>query len=433
MTTGTTSGIAPAMPAMKATKYRWAVPSILLGIGTISYFDRLNVSVLIADLVFLKSMGIDGDAVKMGLLMTVFTVGYGVSSFLFSSLGDKYGPRKMIIGAIILWAISMFAGPIAGTFAILLTTRALLGIGEGLHWPMQAKYVSNWFPPNEQGRANGIWLLGPKLGPALSVPVFAFIVSHWGWQATFYFLGVASLALVAVIWLFAPDTPEESKWVNKAELDHIISGRGQLQPADAEKKASFASSLKLVIGDPDFWILTVYYCCQCAIFWGLLTWLPSYLKVARGFSWAAMGSYTAMTWISAAVMVLVVGAWSDKVGRRSPFQIVAMLGYGCGILFSSQVPDNTMAAVAIVVAGALGSGFGMATTWSLVGKIVPQEAVSTGSGLLNGVSVGVGALTPTIIGYLISVTGHYTGGLMSMVAFAAVGLVCAVMLTIRKY
>jgi sugar phosphate permease len=405
----------------------------LLGIGTISYFDRLNVSVLIADPVFLKSMGIDGNAVKMGLLMTVFTIGYGVSSFLFSSLGDKYGPRRIISAAIILWALSMFVGPVAGTFAILLTTRAFLGIGEGLHWPMQAKYVSNWFPPNEQGRANGIWLLGPKLGPALSVPLFAFIVSHWGWQATFYSLGVASLFLVVVIWLFAPDTPEESKWVNKAELDYIVSGRGQLQQAGSEKKGSFVDSVKVVIADSNFWILTVYYCCQCAIFWGLLTWLPSYLKVARGFSWAAMGGYTAMTWISAAVMVLVVGAWSDKAGRRSPFQIVAMLGYGIGILLSSQVPDNTTAAVAIVVAGALGSGFGMPTTWALVGKIVPKEAVSTGSGLLNGISVGVGALMPTLIGYLISLTGHYTGGLLSMVAFAALGLVCAVILTFRKY
>ena len=251
----------------KSTKYRWVVPSILLGIGTVSYFDRLNVSVLIADPVFLKSMGINGDTVKMGLLMTVFTIGYGISSFLFSSLGDKYGPRKMIVGAIILWAISMFVGPVAGTFTILLATRAFLGIGEGLHWPMQAKYVSNWFPPNEQGRANGIWLLGPKLGPALSVPLFAFIVSHWGWQATFYSLGVASLILAFVIWIFAADTPEESKWVNKVELDYIISRRGKLRQKNIGNNISFIDEIRPVITDANFWILTVYYCCQCAIFW----------------------------------------------------------------------------------------------------------------------------------------------------------------------
>lgn len=433
MSTDSVANVGSVAGSEKPTRYRWVIPSLLLVICTVSYFDRLNVSVLIADPVFLASMGIQGDTVKMGLLMSVFTIGYGLSSFVFSSFGDIYGPRKMICAAILLWALSMLIGPLAGTFAVLLGSRALLGVGEGLHWPMQAKYVSNWFPATEQGRANGIWLLGPKLGPALSVPLFAFIVTHWGWQATFYTLAAVSAFMAVVIWRFAPDTPDRAKWVNKAELAFIHGGRDEAEQTTSDKKKSFKHGLKMVLSDPDYWILTVYYCCQCAIFWGLLTWLPSYLKVARGFSWAAMGNYTAMTWVGAAATILVVGTWSDKVGRRAPFQMVAMLGYGGGIFLSSQVADNTIAAVAIAVAGAVGGGFGMPTTWSLVGKIVPRDAVSAGSGFLNGISVGVGALMPTVIGYLIHLTGHYTGGLMSMVGFAVLGLICALTLTIKKY
>jgi len=416
----------------KPTRYRWILPFILLVIGTVSYCDRLNVAVLIADPTFLKDMGIQGDSLKMGLLMSIFTIGYGVSSFLFSTLGDIFGPRKIMCLAILLWSISMFVGPLAGSFMVLAMTRVLLGVGEGIHWPMQSKYISNWFPSSEHGRANGIWLLGPKLGPAIAVPLFAFILTHWGWHMTFYALGAASFALLFVLWILAPDSPSQSKWVNQAELDYITQEHELIQQVPGDEKMTFKKGLKTVVGNTNFWLLTGYYSCQCAIFWGLLTWLPSYLKVARGFSWSTMGNFTAMTWMGAAVMIVIVGALSDKLGRRSPFQIIAMLGYGAGIFLSSQLTDNVAAAWAIAIATMIGAG-GMPVTWSLVNKIIPKEAIGTGSGVLNGISVGVGALMPTLIGFLINITGGYTGGLLSMVGFAVGGLIFAGILTMKKY
>jgi len=416
----------------KPTRYRWVLPFLLLVIGTVSYCDRLNVAVLIADPSFLKEMGIQGDSLKAGLLMSIFTIGYGVSSFLFSSLGDIFGPRKIMGLAILLWSMSMFVGPLAGSFVVLAFTRVILGVGEGIHWPMQSKYISNWFPSSEHGRANGIWLLGPKLGPAIAVPLFAFILTHWGWHMTFYALGAASLVMFFVLRVLAPDTPSQSRWVNKAELDYITQEQKLIQQGPAVEKMTFKKGLRIVAGNAEFWILTAYYSCQCAIFWGLLTWLPSYLKVARGFSWSAMGNFTSLTWIGAAAMVVLVGALSDKLGRRSPFQIIAMLGYGGGIFLSSQLTDNVAAAWAIAIATMLGAG-GMPVTWSLVNKIIPQEAIGTGSGVLNGISVGVGALMPTLIGFLINLTGGYTGGLMSMVGFAVGGLICAGIMTMKKY
>lgn len=419
--------------AEKPTKYRWVLPFLLLLVGTISYCDRLNVSVLIADPAFLKDMNIQGDSLKAGFLMSIFTLGYGVSSFLFSSLGDIFGPRKIMCAALFLWAISMYAGPLAGSFMILAVSRMVLGIGEGLHWPMQSKYITNWFPSFEHGRANGIWLLGPKIGPAIAVPLFGFILAHWGWHMTFDLLAATSFIMVFVLWYLAPDTPAQSKWVNQAELTYIAQEKDSAEVSAKDKKAAFKSGLKTVIHSVDFWILTVYYCCQCAIFWGLLTWLPSYLKVARGFSWSAMGNYTAMTWMGAAAAVVLVGAISDKVGRRSPFQIMAMLGYSVGIFISSQLTNNVAAAWAIAIATMIGSGGGMPTTWALVNQIVPKESIGAGSGLMNGVSVAVAALMPSLIGLLINATGGYTGGLMSMVGFGIGGLICAVVLTIKKY
>jgi sugar phosphate permease len=66
--------------ALRPTRYRWVISAVLLITVAIAYMDRLNVAVLIADPQFLAALHINGDPVKMGMLMSVFLVAYGFSS-----------------------------------------------------------------------------------------------------------------------------------------------------------------------------------------------------------------------------------------------------------------------------------------------------------------------------------------------------------------
>ena len=127
----------------RPTKQRVALVGILLVTLLIAYLDRVNVSVLLADNVFLTEMGIKGNPVQMGMLMTVFLVAYGISNVILSPVGDILGPRKAMSLAILMWAGSLFLGGLAATFTSMLVARFILGIGEGMHWPMQSKFVKN--------------------------------------------------------------------------------------------------------------------------------------------------------------------------------------------------------------------------------------------------------------------------------------------------
>ncbi len=417
--------------AEKRTAYRWVVPFVLLASVLVSFLDRVNVSVLIVDPVFLNDMGIAGDTVRMGLLMTSFLVAYGFSNVLLSPLGDYFGPRTVMCLAIFLWAVSMLMGGVSTTFALIIASRILLGLGEGMHWPMQAKFVKNWFPSTEQGRANSIWVSGSKFGPAIAVPIFSFIVVTWGWRTSFFALAGVSFLIMALIWLLTKNYPEHCKWVNKAELEYIREG-AELKPQESRenRKESLIRDFKQFVQKPSFWVLTLFYMCQCSIFFSMLTWLPAYFKTARGFSWAAMGGYTAITWVLAAGSVVLVGILSDKFGRRGPFMIIAEFGSGCLILVSALVQDNMISAWAIIFGTAFMS-MGTPAAWASIGKIVPNQAVAAGAGMMNGVAIIGSAFVPTILGYFVSVSG-FTGALLFLVGVATVGTCCGIFLTVKK-
>lgn len=63
--------------------------------------------------------------------------------------------------------------------------------------------------------------------------------------------------------------------------------------------------------------------------------------------------------------------------------------------------------------------------------LFPAKGISTAAGVMNGVGNGFSALAPLAIGFLISVTGSYVGGLLYLVGCACVGGVAMLILTIK--
>lgn len=388
-----------AVMGEKPTKQRVILVLILLVTLLIAYLDRVNVSVLLADNTFLSDMGIKGQPVQMGLLMTLFLIAYGISNVFLSPIGDYLGPRKAMCLSIFLWCLSLFIGGIVSTFTIMLAARVILGIGEGMHWPMQSKYVKNWFPPHERGKANAVWVVGLMAGPALAMPFLTWAIqSFWLAHQLFILVGFGLLPLI-LLWFYTTDHPHQHKGANQAERDLIEEGQKAEKELEAQAgHSTLWDNMKVFIFDYRFWLVTLYYFCLASIFWGTMAWLPSYLKVARGFSWAAMGAWSSLPYVLGIVSVLASGYISDKkiTGRRAPLCFVSMLGAAAGIYFGAYAPDNTTAALLISV-GIASIGLGIAPAWAMVQHIVPGKAIGAGAGMMNGVSNGGSAFSPVLL------------------------------------
>lgn len=417
------------------TKQRIALAGVLFIVLLFSYFDRINISVMMADPKFLGDLGLSTNPVGKGMLMSVFVFSYALANILLAPIGDWIGPRKAISICLPLWAISCFVGGIAGSLAVMLFARVLLGIGEGVHWPVQMKYVKNWFPSWERGRANSAWQFGIFLGPAIAMPMFTASVAHYGWRNTFFMLGASTIIPMVLIWFFTRDTPRESKGVNAAELKYIEDAIEEEKKSNKDQAGNlpFGQSVKVFISNYKYWLLVIYFFCNASGMWGVFAWLPSYLKQARGFTWAQMGNLASLPYFAGAVSLFIFGIVTDKFGRRAPFCAIGMLGMSIGLYLAATVSDNMTSAYCLAFAVAC-NAIALPSTWGLCQQIVPANALGAGSGIMNGIGSLGGALSPIVIGYLIKTSGgSYTAGLMYLVACTFVAAICMVPLIVKKY
>lgn len=419
---------------LKPTRQRYVIAFVLLVVVFFSYLDRVNISILVTDDAFLTAMGIKGQSVQKGMLMTLFLIGYAAGNIVLSPLGDYLGARKAMLLAVVLWAISLIIGGVAPTLLIMFASRLLLGLGEGMHFPLQSKYIKNWFPPQERGKANSIWQVGMAIAPAMAMPFFAWIIAYTGWQGSFYSLAAMGMIPLALLWIYTSDTPRESKRINPLELEYIESAL-QKEAGGVSSDAveiSMLDRIKSFSGNYRFWLLVVYYVAHASILWGAMTWLPSYLKDARGFSWTVMGTLASLPWLLGIVTKITSGYLCDKFGRRAPILLLAMIGVGIGIYFGAMTQDNMTSAIFLSIG--IGSlGFGGPAAWTLLQDIVPSKGVSAGAGLMNGSGNMISALAPVAIGFLISTTGSYTGGLLYLVGCAFVGGLASLVLSLQRY
>lgn len=422
-----------AVGAEKPTHQRVFLGLTLLFVIFFYYYDRANVSVLVANSQFLTDMGIVDQSVQKGLIVTVFLVAYMFGNVLLAPLGDVFGPKKMILVSVVTWCLSLVVGGLAPTFFVLLISRVLLGITEGMHFPMQSKFIKQWFPPNERGKANSAWQAGMALAPAVAMPICTWVVSHFGWHDSFFFITAVGIVPLAMVWFLTADTPRQHKWVNKSELDYIESS---LEAERRREKSDGATSLmdriKTFVGDYRFWLIVVYYAAHTSVIWGAMTWLPTYLRMARGFSWGAMGLLASAPWVFGLVTKILSGVLADRFGRRAPLLLIAMLGVACGIYFGAMASNNYVSAI-ILAFGVGAVGFGGPAAWTLMQDIVPNKGCATAAGVMNGVGNGLAALAPVSIGALIAVAGSYAAGLFYLVGICCVGAVASLVLTLKKY
>ena len=419
--------------SISPTRQRVTLVVILLITLLVAYLDRVNVSVLVADNGFLTDMGIKGKPVEMGLLMTLFLIAYGLANVVLSPLGDIIGPRRAMMISILLWTISVVIGGLTATFATMLLARVILGVGEGMHWPMQSSFVKNWFPPGERGKANGAWLIGLMGGPAMAMPFFTWVISTWGWRSSFFVLAAFGLIPLVLLWFFVTDHPRDHKRVNRAELEYIETAlKAEAEQDAAKKTGALGERLASFCFNYRFWLLTLNYFCVASIWWGTMAWLPSYLKTSRGFSWAAMGWLSSLPYILGTISILFFGHLGDKLGRRAPLVVVSHAFAAIGIYCGAHASDNMTAAL-FMSFGIASVGIALPASWSLVQRIVPAGAIGAGSGMMNGLANGGSAFAPALIGYFIGMTGGYIGGLMFLVGLGVLGFVCMGILSLQKY
>lgn len=400
----------------------------------VAYLDRVNVSVLLASPHFLEEMGLRNNPVGQGLVMTLFLITYGIGNVLLSPIGDRLGPRKTMLLSIAWWIVPVLMGGMARTVGMLYLSRLLLGAGEGVHMPTLVSFVKNWFPQHERGKANSAWLFGLMVGPGIAMPLFAVVVASLGWRASFWLCALLGVVALPLVWFFTADYPAQHKFVNRTELEYIVDG----QEADKAHKGKVDAtttpwqSFLLLIKNPDFCVCTFSCCASLSMWWGILSWLPQYLRVARGFSWAKTGFFSSLPFALGILGLLCAGVVADKLKKTAVINCIGLGGCALFILLGALVHNAYLSACLIAVA-LFFKGVCVPMAWTLLQTFVPANIMNQAAGLQNGSSQLVASLSPVAVGFLIGSSGNYAAGLMYLVVFGFFGMAAGFYLVIKGY
>ncbi len=401
-------------------KVRHVMLAVLCLMYFIAYVDRVNISV--AAPLLRKEMGL--SATDLGLIFSAFAYPYAAMQIFGGWLADKYGPRLILTVLSIIWAVATILTGLAWGLTSLMVFRVLLGIGEGGAFPSATRAMTHWFPPGERGFAQGITHSFARLGGAVAPPIVMAIVAWHGWRESFYILGAVSLLWTALyVWLFR-NTPAQHKWVTPAELKEI--GFNQKAANDAaSRKTPWAKMIRCM------WLVTFIDFCYGWSLWVFLTWLPSYLKDARGFDLKQMALFATLPLMAGVIGDTLGGVLSDKIYKYSGslklarrFMLVLGLGGAVAFVLPAIYAKEPMSAVLLLSASFFCLELTNAVLWSLPIDIAGRFAGTAGGMMNTGFGVA-GMISPVVFGVMIDRSESYELPFLISAGLLGVGAISA--------
>ena len=370
----------------------------------VNYADRGSLSV--AAPVLHDRMHI-GDA-GMGLLLSAFFWSYTLAQPLAGSLVQRFDVRRVLAIALVLWAGATMLCGVATGYAMLLGLRLLMGLGESVIYPANARILAERASERVRGRCNGLISMAMSLGPTAGTLVGGLVMVRFGWRAVFLCLGLLSLLWLAP-WLSTP----------KEQIASAPVRRGDNGPGYGE-----------LLARRQIWAVSVGQLCYSWQFYLLLTWLPSYLVKVQHLSLAAMAGIGAAVYGVQALASLAAGMLTDALVRRGAGSIevrrtvllLGLAGGGLALLVEGLGP-KVLAIPCLFLAG-ICTGAANPLIFSIGQTLAGPRAGGRWMGIQNMGGNFAGILAPLATGLIAQATGVFTGAFVLAAALSVVGIVC---------
>ncbi len=419
---------------VRSTHFRWVIIALLFLVTVVNYVDRASISFAIPEIA--KHFHLDKD--QEGWILGAFGFGYLVTTLLGGIAVDRYGSRMILSLGVLLWSFSLLIGGLSVGFTLVFLSRVILGLAEGPNFPAMTRAVGDWLPSQECNRAFSYSLFSVPFALAIGGPIVSRLIVHFGWRGMFFVLAVAALVWLPFWWFLFRNFPENSPYVNAAELKKIREGKDKdadfnhQSVIDSRKNTQglwryLLTSRTLLVNYWAFFVFGYY------IFF-FMNWLPSYLELHFHVKLLEVGLFTVLPWGFAFVLMWVVGCLADYIykktgsyrySRSHPIWISQLLAGLCilPVVISRHV-DVAMIFISLAV------GFSMCTNAAYYATNIDiiKERAGTALGIMDAAFAVAGFAAPIITGWIISLTGGHFESAFYLLAALSLSSVVLVLL-----
>jgi NNP family nitrate/nitrite transporter-like MFS transporter len=342
-----------------------SISALMPMLKKILHLDPVQVSIAIAVPVLLGSLG----RIPLGMLT------------------DRFGGRRVFSAVMLCTIVPAVLMGFVSSYSQLLLFGVFVGIGLA-SFSVGGAFSSRWYPPEQQGKALGIYGAG-NFGQSLAsfgAPVIAAAAGiRWGFW---------TFAILTAIWLV------------------VFIARAEDPPAVVRPKSLGESFAPL--RERDSWILSLYYFLTFGGFVAMSVYLPTFLTDLFGLTPQDAGFRTAGFAVLATAMRPIGGTLADRVGGerilRWVFPATALMA-----LFMACPMISTFTVGALGMAAAIGLGNG--AVFKLVPEYFPTNVGSV-TGLVGAAGGLGGFFPPLVLGLVRRETGSFMIGFVALSLFS---------------
>jgi MFS family permease len=324
---------------------------------------------------------------QAGILAAATLIISAVGGWLAGLLADRYGRARVLQVTIAWFALFTFLSGFTNSFWQLLITRGLQGLGFGGEWAVGSVLMGETIRAEHRGKAVGTvqggWAIGWGMAAVFYTVLFSALPATMAWRALFW-IGILPALLVFYIRRYVPE-PE-------------VYSRTRARLAATGDRSRF-----LEIFSPSLLRVTVLTALMATGaqggYYAITTWLPTYLKTARGLSVLNTGAYL-MVVIAGSFAGYMIGAWlTDRLGRRRTLILFAACSFITVAAYTYlPIGNDVMLALGFPL-GFFASG-SFAPMGSFLTELYPSRVRGSGQGFSYNFGRGIGALFPALVGYL---------------------------------
>ena len=236
--------------ASAPSRARYTVTVFALALAVITYVDRVAISVSVPYI--REDLGL--SPAQIGWALAAFGWAYALFEIPGGWLGDRIGPRRVLMRIVIWWSFFTAATGWAWSGFSLVTIRALFGAGEAGAFPNLTRVFTTWLPVRERERAQAMLWMATRVSGAFTPLLVASLISVVGWRRTFEIFGLLGVVWAILFYRWYRDAPAEHPSVNAAEL-------ALLPPPSETAIAESGVPWRVIFSTPSVWLLSLQYMC----------------------------------------------------------------------------------------------------------------------------------------------------------------------------
>jgi OPA family sugar phosphate sensor protein UhpC-like MFS transporter len=398
-------------------RWRWQIFGITWLIYASYYLTRQSFAV--AKVALENDPAVALHRADFGLVDSAYLTTYMLGQFLFGALGDRFGPRRILLCGMSLSILAAVASGFSTALMAFVAFAAVQGVAQSTGWSNTSKTMSSWFSLSERGRVIGWWCTHYTVGAAVALPLAGWMMDVYGqaapasqtgpalvpyWPAAFWGPAAALAVVLVLTWLLLRNRPEDVGLPPieqyHREPESLLS---EEKPAHPAPEGSW-TVIREVLATPSIWLLALSYFSIKLTRYAFYFWGPKYVFESLGSDASASAMTAAAMPIGGLVGVIGIGYVSDKLfqARRAPATILSLLA---------------TAAIMLVGLTHIGNIWLMGLFFFSVGVFLfgPDSMISATAAIDFGTKRGAGTATGFVngVGSIGGILGGYLPGVIT--------------------